>query len=183
MTGDSLIGRYFLFHLFPFSLSEIGCRAFEDLTLWHGIVRDEKWSDLFDIVADKEPLPYDLWQQMYEFGPFPEPLLKADKVFSNLWHQDYLSLYLREEIRDLTRISDIDGVESLIYLLPKRVGSILSINSLRQDLNVSHGTVSTWLDSLTKLLFDLFSVAMAEKNSQGHQKGKKILFLRLVLHP
>lgn len=176
MTGDSLIGRYFLFHLSPFSLSEIGCRAFEDLTLWHGIVRDEKWSDLFDIVADKEPLPYDLWQQMYEFGPFPEPLLKADKVFSNLWHQDYLSLYLREEIRDLTRISDIDGVESLIYLLPKRVGSILSINSLRQDLNVSHGTVSTWLDSLTKLYL-IFSLSPWQKKiHKAIKKEKKYYF-------
>lgn len=102
MTGDSLIGRYFLFHLFPFSLSEIGCRAFEDLTLWHGIVRDEKWSDLFDIVADKEPLPYDLWQQMYEFGPFPEPLLKAD-IESQLLHHLSLSLFFLSAIRKLKK--------------------------------------------------------------------------------
>jgi hypothetical protein len=124
-------------------------------------------------VADQEPLPFDLWQHMYEFGPFPEPLIKGDKVFSNLWHQDYLSLYLREELRDLTRISDIDGVETLVHLLPERIGNILSINSLREDLNVSHGTVRTWLDSLTRLYLIASIPPWQKKIHKSIKKEKK----------
>jgi len=60
-------------------------------------------------------------------------------------------------LRDLTRISDIDGVESLVRILPKRIGSILSLNSLKQYLQVSHGTVKGWLASLRKLYL-LFSI-------------------------
>ena len=82
-AAHALIGRYFLFHLYPFSLSEIGCRTFENLTLWHRLHESEDWSDLLDRIAVVDPLGYDLWGQMYEFGPFPEPLLKADKAFSN----------------------------------------------------------------------------------------------------
>jgi len=175
-TGDALIGRYFLFHLYPFSLPELGSRAFEDLTLWHDIAKHEKWSDLFDLVADHKPLPFDLWQQMYEFGPFPEPLLKGDKAFSNLWHQDYLSLYLREEIRDLTRISDIDGVETLVHLLSKRVGSILSINSLREDLQVSYGTVRAWLESLTTLYL-IFALSPWQRKIHKSIKKEKKYYL------
>lgn len=175
-TGDALIGRYFLFNLYPFSISEAGSKNFEKFYLWHALIKDENWSDLFDLIADEKPLPYDLWQQMYEFGPFPEPLLKGDKAFSNMWHQDYLSLYLREEIRDLTRISDIDGVETLVSLLPKRVGSILSINSLKEDLHVSHGTVSTWLDSLNKLYLIFSLQPWQGKIHKTIKKEKKYYF-------
>ena len=175
-TGDALIGRYFLFHLYPFSISEVGSKSFEKLTLWHEIIKNENWSDLFDLIADNKPLPYDLWQQMYEFGPFPEPLLKGDKAFSNMWHQDYLSLYLREEIRDLTRISDIDGVETLVSLLPNRVGSMLSINSLKENLYVSHATVTTWLDSLNKLYLIFSLQPWQRKIHKAIKKEKKYYF-------
>ncbi|RKX59814.1 MAG: hypothetical protein DRP37_06085 [Thermodesulfobacteriota bacterium] len=175
-TGDALIGRYFLFHLYPFSISEVSAKSFEKLTLWHEIIKNENWSDLFDLLADSKPLPYDLWQQMYEFGPFPEPLLKGDKAFSNMWHQDYLSLYLKEEIRDLTRISDIDGVETLVSLLPNRVGSMLSINSLKENLYVSHATVTTWLDSLDKLYLIFSLQPWQKKIHKAIKKEKKYYF-------
>lgn len=172
-TGDALIGRYFLFHLYPFSLSEIGCRTFENLTLWHRLHESEDWSDLLDRIAAVDPLGYDLWEQMYEFGPFPEPLLKADKAFSNLWHQDYLSLYLREEIRELTRIADVDGVETLVHLIPNRIGSILSINSLREDLRVSHATIQTWLESLDRLYLVFSLMPWQSKIHRSIKKERK----------
>lgn len=156
-SGDALIGRYFLFHLFPFSYTEIAGQDYSNLYVWQALLKDGIWTNIGDRIASVDPLSYNDWEQLYEFGPFPEPLLKADRTFSNLWHQDYLSLYLREELRDLTRISDIDGVESLVRILPKRIGSILSINSLKQDLQVSHGTVKGWLASLRKLYL-LFSI-------------------------
>lgn len=175
-TGDALIGRYFLFHLFPLSPSELGGRSFKDLFLWHRLVASEGLSDLFESIGDTRPLPDDLWEQMYTFGPFPEPLLKANKTFSNLWHQDYLSLYLREEVRDLSKISNIDGVETLVYLLPKRVGRILSINSLREDLQVSHGTVSTWLETLKKLYL-IFSLSPWQNKVHKAIKKEKKYYL------
>ncbi|MDY6855261.1 MAG: hypothetical protein SWO11_11255 [Thermodesulfobacteriota bacterium] len=41
----------------------------------------------------------------------------------------------------------------------------MSINNLKENLQVSHGTVSAWLDSLTKLYLICFFTAMAEKDS------------------
>jgi len=176
-TGDALIGRYFLFHLFPFSLTEMGSIPLKDLSLWQALMGNEDWSDLFEMVADAPPLPADLYTQLYEFGPFPEPLVKADKRFSNLWHRDYLSLYLREELRDLTRIADIDGVETLVSLLPKRVGSILSINSLKEDLQVSHETISNWLESLSKLYLTFSLSPWQRKIQKSIKKEKKYYFI------
>ena len=157
-SGDALVGRYFLFHLFPFSYTEMGGREYSKLEPWHALLDKANWSDIFERTLAISPLPDDLWTMLYDFGPFPEPLIKGDEAFSNLWHQDYISLYLREELRDLTRISDIDGVESLVRILPKRIGNILSLNSLKEDLQVSHGTVKGWLESLRKLYL-IFSLS------------------------
>jgi predicted AAA+ superfamily ATPase len=175
-SSDALIGRYFLFHLFPFSLSEIAGRKYNDLKPWHALLEKGNWTDIFEHASSVSAVPIDLWRQLYDFGPFPEPLLKGDKTFSNLWHQDYLSLYLREELRDLTRISDIDGVESLVRILPKRIGSILSINSLKEDLQVSHATVKGWLESLQKLYL-IFSISPWQiKIHKSIKKEKKYYF-------
>jgi len=176
-SGDSLIGRYFLFHLFPISLAEMGSIPQKELSLWQALVSLEDGFDLFRIIADTKPLAHDLYEQLYEFGPFPEPLLKADKVFANLWHRDYLNLYLREELRDLTRIADIDGVETLVSLLPGRVGSILSVNSLKEDLQVSHGTISNWLASLSKLYLTFSLSPWQRKVHKSIKKEKKYYFL------
>ena len=42
-SGDSLIGRYFLFNLLPFSFSELAGRKYENLAPWHEIIRNENW--------------------------------------------------------------------------------------------------------------------------------------------
>lgn len=44
-------------------------------------------------------------------------------------------------------------VEQLALLLPERVASPLSVNALREDLQVGHDTVSNWLDALERLYF------------------------------
>ncbi|MDY6855260.1 MAG: AAA family ATPase [Thermodesulfobacteriota bacterium] len=76
-NGDALIARYFLFHLFPFSLSEMRAKRFDELRAWHEILLKEKWLDFFFSIADGRPLPYDLCEQAYEFGPFPELFIEG----------------------------------------------------------------------------------------------------------
>lgn len=41
---------------------------------------------------------------------------------------------MREDIRDFRNIRDVELIKLLVELLPDRVGSPLSINSLREDL-------------------------------------------------
>ena len=51
----------------------------------------------------------------------------------------------------LESISDLAKLELLAMSLPLRVGSPLSVNALREDLQVSHATVARWLDVLERL--------------------------------
>jgi uncharacterized protein len=58
-----------------------------------------------------------------------------------------------EDLRDLTRIADLDRLELLVDLLNPRVGSPLSLNSLRGDLEVAFETVRAWVAALERVYY------------------------------
>ena len=159
--GDSLFGRYFLYHLHPFSLGELFSK--------NEITRP----DLKKIWEEKS----EHWGQYYElfrWGGFPEPLFEASEEAHNRWSLQRVELLVREDLRDLTQIQHLTLVEHLVHLLPERAGSILSINSLKEDLQVAYNTVKSWIDTLEKL-YILFQISpYTKKIHRSIQKGKKL---------
>jgi predicted AAA+ superfamily ATPase len=92
------------------------------------------------------------------YGGFPEPFLQASATETRRWSREYQSRVLRDDLRDLEKVHDITLVEQLAYRLPGLVGSPLSVNALREDLQVAHATAAKWLDALERLyvLFRLY---------------------------
>ena len=119
--GDSLQGRYHLLRLHPFSAAELGLRSAPEL-------------------AD-----------LLRLGGFPEPYLSGSETGARRWSREYRTLLVREEVAALERIQDLGHLELLIIRLPELVGSPLSINALREDLQVSHKSVASWLAALERL--------------------------------
>ena len=119
--GDSLQGRYHLLRLHPFSVAELGL---------------EKPKQLLDLLL---------------LGGFPEPWLSGSQREARRWSREYRSLLIREEVATLEAIQDLGQLELMILSLPERVGSPLSINALRADLQVSHKTAASWLGAMERL--------------------------------
>jgi len=119
--GDSLQGRYHLLRLHPFSAAELGMGGNDDL------------------------------RQLLALGGFPEPFLSGSEVQARRWSREYRQLLIREEITSLERVADLGNLELLVLRLPELVGSPLSINALREDLQVSHKAVANWLRILERL--------------------------------
>jgi predicted AAA+ superfamily ATPase len=90
---------------------------------------------------------------LMQFGPFPEPLLAQDARKARLWRRERVDAVVREDLRDLSRIVELDRVQLLAALLPERAGSLLSVDSLRRDIEVSHETVQRWLSVLDDLYY------------------------------
>ncbi|VEN74593.1 ATPase AAA [Candidatus Desulfarcum epimagneticum] len=175
-SGDSLVGRYFSFRMFPLGLSEATGQM-------DPIIHDDSYfsqdsSDEFvaRLRAMKVPENKEAFDALAVFGGFPEPFLKSSQRFSNKWRHDYKSLLLYEDLRDMTRITDIKGVEQLTLLLPERVASPLSVNSLREDLAATHKTVLNWIESLKKIYL-VFSIRPWSQNiARAIKKEKKVYF-------
>ena len=67
------------------------------------------------------------------------------------WQNEKIERLFREDVRDLEQVRDIQNMKLLSDMLPDRVGSLLSINSIREDLQISHRAASNWLDILESL--------------------------------
>jgi len=120
-SGDSLQGRYHMLRLHPLSVAELGLEASGDV------------------------------QQLLTLGGFPEPFFEASEVEARRWSREYRNLLIREEIASLERVQDLGNLELLVLRLPDLVGSPLSINALREDLQLSHKTVDKWVRILERL--------------------------------
>ena len=90
-------------------------------------------------------------------GGFPEPLHKGSQQFARRWALAYRERLIREEVTALENVSDLGKLELLALTLPSRVGSPLSLNSLREDLQVSQPTVARWVDVLERV-YGIFRV-------------------------
>jgi predicted AAA+ superfamily ATPase len=183
-SGDSLVGRYAHFHMLPISLSELAGAPLKDAWLTLSADWKRPWASLQERLDHPVSLhAKESYEQLYRFGGFPEPLSRGSERFARKWREDYLSLILREDLRDLSQIKATDTVENMVSLLPERVGSPLSIQSLAEDLESSHPTIKNYLTQLERLWL-LFSIKpWSRRLNRTLRKERKTYFLNWTSVP
>jgi len=138
--ADSLQGRYHHYRLHPFSVAEAAGRL------------DAPLPDPGDELAVRAlPGASEALRALVRFGAFPEPFLAASDRTLRRSQKERLERFFREDVRDLETVRDLGSVQLLADMLPERVGSPLSLNALREDLEVSHRAVAHWVDVLERL--------------------------------
>lgn len=120
-SGDSLQGRYHYYRLHPLTVKELGI---------------QKQKDFIDLLT---------------LGGFPEVFLSSSHRKSLRWMREYKNRVIYEEIAELELSQSLSQMEALLLTLPELVGSPLSINSLRESMNLAHKTVAKWLDIFERM--------------------------------
>lgn len=160
--GDSLMGRYYYYRLHPFSLAEF-LEKENEIVPFGEIVFLESGRET------KEALGIAL-----KFGGFPEPMLKQSEKGLRRWHNQRVERLVREDIRDLENIRELSLLQVLVDILPGKVGSLLSLNSLREDLSVAHKTVSNWVDVLERFYYHFRIYPFHHKKIRALKKEPKL---------
>lgn len=169
-SGDSLAGRYFLFRLFPLTLNELihKGRPISDIP--------SNAIELIQDIFESNNNASEIQENLLEFSGFPEPFLKQKKQFHNLWKTHYIDRLIKEDLRDLTRIMELEKIAVLMRLLPFKVGSPLSLNSLVNDLFVSYTSVKNYMHAL-EMSYIIFNISPYSKSiSRSIKKEKKCYF-------
>ncbi len=146
--GDSLMGRYHYWRLHPFSLDEIP----EGIT------------------------PGEAFHRLMTVGGFPEPFLDGNEREARRWRRERYDRVLREDVRDLENIRQIQMLGLFIEALRQRVGSTVVLSHIANDLKISPNTAKTWLEVLERMYL-VFSVRPFTKNlPRAIQKPPKVYF-------
>jgi len=91
-------------------------------------------------------------------------------------------LIVREDLRDIRRVIELDKVENLLLLMPSRIMAPLSMPNLARELEVAHTTVKNWLEQL-KRLYILFPVSSwTKKLSRDSTKKRNGTSLTGTMH-
>lgn len=146
---EPLTGRHFLFHLYPFTLSEL-----------------YKDHSPFEVESQ---LPFHLI-----YGSYPEVCNNRDEaemIIKNLANQ-----YLYKDVLAWKDIRKPDLLDRLLQLLAYQVTSEVSLNELASQLKIKTETVENYIDVLEKsfVVYRLKSYSTNERKEVS--KMKKILF-------
>jgi len=146
---EPLTGRHFLFHLYPFTLSEL-----------------YKEESVYEIGTQ---LPFHMI-----YGSYPEVCNNREEpeiIIKNLANQ-----YLYKDVLAWKDIRKPDLLDRLLQLLAYQVTSEVSLNELASQLKIKTETVENYIDVLEKsfVVFRLKSYSTNERKEVS--KMKKILF-------
>jgi predicted AAA+ superfamily ATPase len=149
--GDSLQGRYHYLRLMPLSFAELGGRS------------------------------PDLLMDLFRYSGFPEPFFLQSEKQTRRWSREYQARIVRDDIRELERTYDLATCELCLGRLPECVGSPLSLNNLREDLQVAYKTVDNWVQIFERL-YILFRIPpLSGTKIRAVKKEKKAYFYNWTL--
>lgn len=135
--GDSMMGRYFGYRVHPLTIGELG----------DGEV------NLDETFRHADGLSQEDLRTLLAFSGYPEPFLKGNERFYNRWKRTRLEKMFAEDLRDLSRVQDLQGLRSLADLLAARVGGGVNYASLATDLSVSPDTAKAWVATLESVYY------------------------------
>ncbi len=148
-AGDSMLGRYHAWRMHPFCLYE------DPLNL-----------------TDKERL-----DRMIKNGAFPVPYLAKDEIEVARWRTQRWQLLLREDIRDLENIKDLQSFELLAELLKDYAGGMISFSNLAEDVEKSPKTIKSWITMLEKLYLIYLLTPYSLNIKRSISKTPKLYFI------
>lgn len=146
--ADSLLGRFFHFHVLPFGLSELASLHNEILPFKRFVKFLER-----PIVENISKSDEKYVSQLFQFSGFPEPLFEKSEAIHRIWRKNRIDLLLRQDLKDLSNIMQTGQVEILSAFMPEKVGSPLSTQSLKEDLDVAYNTIKRWLQHLENVYY------------------------------
>ena len=144
--ADSLMGRYFLYHMHPLSIAEIlepRC--------------------LTTMVTHPQALPADAMKNLLTFGGFPEPFQAANQRFRTRWGNARRRILFREELRDLSNVHEVGQVEVLAELLRQQTGQLCSYAALARKVRAAENSIRRWISHLEALHY-CFTIKPWSKN-------------------
>ena len=148
-SGDSMFGRFRSWRLHPFCIAE----------------------DPLKLSEEKR------FQRMLGRGSFPYPYLADSDDEAQRWRNQRWSLILRDDLRDLESIKNVQELELMAELLKNYASCMLSYANLAEDAEIAPKTAKAWVSALEKLYLVFRVPPYAGSLKRSLSKTPKIYFM------
>ena len=130
---QSLAGRTAICHLMPFGIPEL----------------------------DKAELLPDNLDRCIFYGGYP--VLYDRKIHPTDYFPSYIQTYIDRDVRSIKNIGDLSTFRRFVKLCAGRVGQLLNLSSLGNELGINYKTVRSWI-SILEASFIIFLLTPHHKN-------------------
>jgi len=151
-VGDSLAGRFYVHHLFPFTVAELDGNGLTNVT-----------------------------SLLMERSGFPEPLLASDNEEANRWRNLYTDSLLGQDVLEFQDIDKVNAIRLVYQSLKNKVGSPISYSTIARDIGVAPATVKKYIEILEAIYVIFIIKPYTYKISRSILKEPKIYFFDYAL--
>lgn len=136
-----LVGRVFLFYLYPLSFEEF--LRFKDSRLYETFKREK----ISEQSMNKINKYYD---EFLVYGGYPQVVLEGDYEKKQMILKNIYNTYLLREIKEILSISEDDKISQIIKAISVQTTGIVNFNELSSLTNIEFHKLKRYLSVLTK---------------------------------
>lgn len=172
LFSESLVGRKYLFELFPLTFKEF--LRFKEVKLRFPKLDQEITQTTWEMFK-----PYS--QEYWQYGAFPQVVLADDLQEKKEILSEIFSSYFQKEIEQLSDFRKTDLLRDFIILLAENIGSILNLQRFSSELGVSRLTLEQWLSFLEATYLIALVPPYSKSQRVAIRKAKKVYFIDWAL--
>lgn len=163
-----LVGRIFVFHLYPFSFEEF--LNYKDSSLYEIYKKDNITKPIIERILN-------YFEEFCIYGGYPRVILTGDKAEREIVLKNIYNTYLLKEIREILGIQEDHKIIKLSQALALQIGNIVNYNELSEITGLQHNDLLENLNILEKTFISIRSMPYHTNKRTELVKSPKIFFL------
>jgi len=164
-----LVGRIFIFTLYPFSFSEF--LQYKNRDLYNIYSKNKEFSE--EVIS----MIRRLYEEFIIYGGYPRVVLSESKEEKEVVLRNIYNTYLLKEIREILGLRDEDKLSKLMHAISLQIGSLINYNELSKIADMSYKEVINNLNILKKTFVILESKPFYANKRKELSKNPKFYFL------
>lgn len=164
-----LVGRIFVFNLYPFSFDEY--LSYKEASLYNKIYVKRK---LTRPIIEKI-MPH--FNEFCIFGCYPRVILAKDKEEKEIALKNIYNTYFLKEIKEILNLPDDYKLSKLINALALHIGDIINYNELSDISGFKYNDLLKYMNILEKTFISMRSQPFYTNKRTELVKAPKIFFL------
>ncbi len=162
--SESLAGRIELLTLFPLSQAEIEKSTVNFV--------DASFADAPVFASGDETIERTI--QRLVSGGYPDAYIRESEARRNAWFLSYVTTILQRDVREISAISDVVGMQRLLRVCAARSASMLNETALASEIGMPRKMVGRYLDLLEQMFLVWRLPAYARERGRRVTKAPKI---------